>query len=406
MCRTEPHSRAVRGSHPPRTAAPRRSDPQRRAAGGGAHTERSPTNGGAAPPRYGTARKVQREQRRALCRGGGVQSGSERGRRSAAGTSDTERNRGAAPPGPAGRGVRRHDGVRRPNPRGSDGRRGRSGRRAARPAPPIPALCARPPRAAPRASPAAAPRRSRRAAHGTGSGGGDGRRAAGTAGGQRPERPEPRPERTLTKSSMTGSLSPSFSPLTGTDSAMLQPSPPLASPAAATAVGTEPPPFASPAPRDCGPPRPAPQRTAPRGREWGAGPEARAWSDWRRSQKGGGDNGVGARLNSGAVGAEVGGANVGVGGDKEEEGVANAEVGGASALWAVPVGDVGGAKGAGRGQRSGRLGGRGRLSSSLGTAPCAPPGGGSALRAARNGRCEGRGAELQPGLCRAIEAKG
>lgn len=245
-----------------------------------------------------------------------------------------------------------------------------------RPAPPLPALCARPPRAAPRASPAAAPRRSRRAAHGTGSGGGDGRRAAGTAGGQRPERPEPRPERTLTKSSMTGSLSPSFSPLTGTDSAMLQPSPPLASPAAATAVGTEPPPFASPAPRDCGPPRPAPQRTAPRGREWGAGPEARAWSDWRRSQKGGGDNGVGARLNSGAVGAEVGGANVGVGGDKAGEGVANAELGGASALWAVPVGDVGGAKGAGRGQRSGRLGGRGRLSSSLGTAPCAPPGGG------------------------------
>lgn len=115
---------------------------------------------------------------------------------------------------------------------------------------------------------------------------------------------------------------------------------------------------------------------------------------------------MGARLNSGAVGAEVGGANVGVGGDKAEEGVANAEVGGASALWAVPVGDVGGAKGAGRGQRSGRLGGRGRLSSSLGTAPCAPPGGGSALRAARNGRCEGRGAELQPGLCRAIEAKG
>lgn len=169
MCRTEPHSRAVRGSHPPRTAAPRRSDPQRRAAGGGAHTERSPTNGGAAPPRYGTARKVQREQRRALCRGGCVQSGSERGRRSAAGTSDTERNRGAAPPGPAGRGVRRHDGVRRPNPRGSDGRRGRSGRRAARPAPPLPSppgpLCAAAPRGATgvtRRRPAALPARSPR----------------------------------------------------------------------------------------------------------------------------------------------------------------------------------------------------------------------------------------------------
>lgn len=95
---------------------------------------------------------------------------------------------------------------------------------------------------------------------------------------------------------------------------------------------------------------------------------------------------MGARLNSEAVSAEAGGANGEVGGDKAKVGVANANVGGASVLRAGLVDDVGGAnvgvggaKGSGRGQRSGRLGGRGRLRSSLGLA----------VRAAGGGRARG-----------------
>lgn len=200
----------------------------------------------------------------ALCFwGGSIQSNPEQKERGHRNGDGTEQRIGTAAPRRTGSVAL----LRVPTADGADRSDG-----AARLAPPIPALCARPPRAAPRASPAAAPRsRDAPGAQPRTGNGGWGREERGgkseRAGGQRPERPEPRPDRTLTKSSMTGSLSPSFSPLTGTDSAMLQPSPPFTSPAAA--AGTGPPPFASPAPRDCCPPRPALQRTAPRGREWG-----------------------------------------------------------------------------------------------------------------------------------------